>query len=817
MPPPKSFPSLAPLRVQELLVMVLETYLDSKSQLTAPLAVPTKVVGGFVHSWSNVLFQKNGQTSFGNSLSSIARMAQLNVGFISGDRNLPMLSDTTNSGLSAGTSSLITDADSALSRVTHLQQNTNTKMESFINFPSMTVALSSNDLSISGSSLMDGSSTAKHTSHKDQSCQQVCKRQQQRRGFTAASQSISQTCHSFRIADTKQVPCVPTEMHKKSRFDLKQDDFLHQQIVQLLLQRPDSLQLQTYNPQLRTLIQQNKLRNQQQILPSIPRSEGFYMQQQQQLLQKQEEMWHHMHHASPVKNPYDGSVCAGRFMQYMYHLRHRPPDNSILYWRKFVAEYYAPCAKKRWCLSLCDNVAHHALGVFRQVARDAWHCDICGSKSGRGLEAIFEALPMLNKINFESGVVDELLFLDMPHEYRLPSGLMILECGKAVQKSVYEQLHVVWEGQLRIIFTHELKILSWEFCVWRTEELLSRRLVEPEVNQLVQVARKCLSITNETGSGRVSQQDLQADCKMFLKAGCQLARNLELQLVGDLGFSKKYVRCLQISQVVDSMKDLMIFSCENNVGPIESLKNYAREVPNIKIKAKQMQGKTKLASSKDESTDGSKLMAAPPGIGRFMEGASQMANNGLLTDSERAALAVTTCYPKLLVHNSLNSTAGMMKEESSQYFECLNNGASALPCIGSRIGVNGLSRFDSSFGSQNMEQHVIQRLVQEMMNNSDRNSVQNKKRCWKVPCVSDQSNIGDLPTSSRGADAVGSGGLGFGDTIVSAATPTTALPKVMRRIDGLKAASNCKTPGTMLANCSFIKREPCSSERSSSD
>lgn len=106
--------------------------------------------------------------------------------------------------------------------------------------------------------------------------------------------------------------------------------------------------------------------------------------------------------------------------------------NPIAYWRKFVAEYYAPRAKKRWCLSLYDNVGQHALGVFPQAAmvgsimplcllhlsieqklqsvldgvislvyqflcrlivyfslvsflcQDAWHCDICGSKSGRG-------------------------------------------------------------------------------------------------------------------------------------------------------------------------------------------------------------------------------------------------------------------------------------------------------------------------------------------------------------------------------------------------------------------------------------------------
>lgn len=73
-------------------------------------------------------------------------------------------------------------------------------------------------------------------------------------------------------------------------------------------------------------------------------------------------------------------------------------------------------------------------------------------------EATFEVLPRLNEIKFGSGVMDELLFLDLPRECRSTSGMMMLEYGKAVQESVYEQLRVVREGQLRIIFTQELKV-----------------------------------------------------------------------------------------------------------------------------------------------------------------------------------------------------------------------------------------------------------------------------------------------------------------------------------------------------------------------
>lgn len=73
-------------------------------------------------------------------------------------------------------------------------------------------------------------------------------------------------------------------------------------------------------------------------------------------------------------------------------------------------------------------------------------------------EATFEVLPRLNEIKFASGIIDELLFLDLPRECRFPSGIMMLEYAKAVQENVYEQLRVVREGHLRIFFTPDLKV-----------------------------------------------------------------------------------------------------------------------------------------------------------------------------------------------------------------------------------------------------------------------------------------------------------------------------------------------------------------------
>lgn len=127
-------------------------------------------------------------------------------------------------------------------------------------------------------------------------------------------------------------------------------------------------------------------------------------------------------------------------------------------------------------------------------------------------------LPRLFKIKYESGTLEELLYVDMPREYHNSSGQIVLDYAKAIQESVFEQLRVVRDGQLRIVFSPDLKvghkncfhitfyvlpspgvdqlslrsffwqICSWEFCARRHEELIPRRLLIP------QVTTKCLLV-----------------------------------------------------------------------------------------------------------------------------------------------------------------------------------------------------------------------------------------------------------------------------------------------------------------------------------
>ncbi|XP_024543985.1 transcriptional corepressor SEUSS-like [Selaginella moellendorffii] len=395
------------------------------------------------------------------------------------------------------------------------------------------------------------------------------------------------------------------------KVEVKLEEELHQQMLQQQQARQQQQQLQAH---LSLLNQQRLLKHhQQQLLQSLPQNQShlhqrqqhlqhLQQQQQQQQLQhlqqqQQQQQQQQLHQqnqsfvassssssnapppqhllALQLKQVYEPGSCSRRVMQYIYHQRHRPQDNSITFWRRFIAEYFAPRAKKRWCVSLYGNGnnGRQPTGVFPQ---DVWQCEICGTKPGRGFETTVEVLPRLCKIKYDSGILEELLFVDMPHEYRLASGVIVLEYGKAIQESIFDQLRVVRDGQLRIIFSPDLKIHSWEFCARSHEELLPRRMIVPQVTQLATVAQKYQQSVAQTGTAGLSSQDLQTNCSMFVTSSRNLARNLEVPTVNDLGYTKRYVRCLQISEVVNSMKDLIDFSRENSMGPKASLEIFPR-------------------------------------------------------------------------------------------------------------------------------------------------------------------------------------------------------------------------------------------------
>ncbi|XP_074559853.1 putative transcriptional regulator SLK2 [Curcuma longa] len=289
------------------------------------------------------------------------------LGPASADINQMIKSTGNISGPSVGASSLVTDANSAFSGVSQLQRSTSFNNESYMRLPASPMSFSSN---ISGSSVIDGCSIVQQSSLQEQV---------QRQGLSTATSQLMK----------REPPNASMNAQKRARLDGMHDDALQQQLILQFLQRNESMQppqgLQSQ--QLQAIFQEQRLiqqQQQQQMMHSLS-------QMQRPPITLQQQQLHHLmkpnfHPTNSVKQPLplNTGICFRRLMQYLYHLRHRPADNSILYWRKFVTEYFAPRARKRWCLSLCDNMGNHTFGVFPQLALDGWQCDICGSKSGKG-------------------------------------------------------------------------------------------------------------------------------------------------------------------------------------------------------------------------------------------------------------------------------------------------------------------------------------------------------------------------------------------------------------------------------------------------
>uniref|UniRef100_A0A0E0IZE9 Transcriptional corepressor SEUSS n=1 Tax=Oryza nivara TaxID=4536 RepID=A0A0E0IZE9_ORYNI len=443
----------------------------------------------------------------------------------------------------------------------------------------------------------------------------------------------------------RSLSAVKMEQQSSDPSAFLQQQQQQQHLLQLTKQNPQAAAAAQLNllQQQRILQMQQQQQQQQQILKNLPLQRNQL--QQQQLLRQQS-----LNMRTPGKSaPYEPGTCAKRLTHYMYHQQNRPQDNNIEYWRNFVNEYFSPNAKKRWCVSLYGS-GRQTTGVFPQ---DVWHCEICNRKPGRGFETTVEVLPRLCQIKYASGTLEELLYVDMPRESQNASGQIVLDYTKAIQESVFEQLRVVREGHLRIVFNPDLKIASWEFCARRHEELIPRRSIIPQVSQLGAVVQKYQSAVQN--STNLSTQDMQNNCNSFVACARQLAKALEVPLVNDLGYTKRYVRCLQIAEVVNCMKDLIDYSRQNGSGPIASLHSFPRRTSSGGVNPQQsQQQQPEEQQSIPQSSNQSGQNAAP------MTGVQASASaNADVTSNNSLSCAPSTSAPSPsvvgLLQGSMNS------------------------------------------------------------------------------------------------------------------------------------------------------------------
>ncbi|KAK9716510.1 hypothetical protein RND81_06G238200 [Saponaria officinalis] len=326
--------------------------------------------------------------------------------------------------------------------------------------------------------------------------------------------------------------------------------------------------------------------------------------------------------------PQQAGQAVKRLTSYLHFQRHRPPNNDMRYWRSFVRHYYSPQVKRRTCFSRYAHLENRIAEV------EPWTCPICGCTPANGFAEKFDVLPRLHHLYFNSsGVVDECMFLDSPTEITSPGGSIMLYYDKAVKESIYKSCRVVHEGKLRVVFTSQLQIISWDFCVQHHEVLLSRRLISSQVNDLIKDATS-------------SKPDDDANGNRVSDAARKLEAMVNPPEVSDSGFPKHFVLNLQVSEVVNSMKDLMDFSINTNTSPIETLKRFGKNPANGELETTasaqnvQLTGKTVSHNRKPPLAVPGMYHQNPPSA-RIIPKVEQFMLNDLLNHMQQEATQQT--------------------------------------------------------------------------------------------------------------------------------------------------------------------------------
>ncbi|GJN10192.1 hypothetical protein PR202_ga28266 [Eleusine coracana subsp. coracana] len=264
------------------------------------------------------------------------------------------------------------------------------------------------------------------------------------------------------------------------------------------------------------------------------------------------------------------------------------------------------------------------------------------------------------------------------------------------------------------------------------------------VNNLLQIAQKYQSTAAESGPTGVSNNDTQTICNMFVTASRQLVKNLEHHTLNEHGFSKRYVRCLQISEVVNHMKDLIEFTSKNNLGPIEGLNKFCK--PSVqKLPVQNMHESKQLMAAaglpNDQST--TKAMEVKQEMSAHVVGATDnnVAQNATALSNYQNVIRSSGANQSVLQHEAssvFKGTAAMhngIRLEASRSFRGPNQGQLAqfehtmslqhpMPQQNNFQGLGVHNNLQGLTASPQYQQHVLHQLLATAKNTNNQPLVQ---------------------------------------------------------------------------------------------
>ncbi|XP_073123876.1 probable transcriptional regulator SLK3 [Henckelia pumila] len=286
---------------------------------------------------------------------------------------------------------------------------------------------------------------------------------------------------------------------------------------------------------------------------------------EKQIMIEKQDVPHEKHGSNSEYKPGSG---AQRVNEFVLELRNRPKDNNIEFWKKLVADFFVTSAKKRWCLSLYRKDKQ----IETLFSKAVWKCDLCKEKAGCGFEISGEPLARLYKIKFDTGVSEEHFRTGAPSELRDESGHIFVRYSEAVEETEYQQVRIVRYGQLRVVFSPDLKICSWDFCARNHEEFIRRDSLSSQVHQLGAAVQNYQISAQDVSS--VPLGELRQNSDMFVTSAYQMVDALKMPFISQIGMVKRFVRCLQISEVLNIMNDLMLYSRAHGIRPMECMTKF---------------------------------------------------------------------------------------------------------------------------------------------------------------------------------------------------------------------------------------------------
>lgn len=281
----------------------------------------------------------------------------------------------------------------------------------------------------------------------------------------------------------------------------------------------------------------------------------------------------------------------------------RPVDNNINFWKGFVHEFFTDNAVYKYSILVEKDLKPFVLPV--------------------------RLLPRYFKSCYADNLTSSSCILDNPREFSTDTSMYFLDCPSARIVSVFaDDSQVCTYGSLRVMFTNNLKIHSWEFDARKHVEYSSRPAIEEKITTIMrnlsafvtpsnpQHEKPDIHVPNHTGAqphiktendkhsmatATSRNPDGMSDCNGSSPARpnagdgdygnhssdhyapngnstnnneliTQVCANLQNTFavaspVNEYGVTPQVMRCFEISEIFLSMEDLMDYCSQRNCNP----------------------------------------------------------------------------------------------------------------------------------------------------------------------------------------------------------------------------------------------------------